>query len=578
MHCPHLQAVKQYSKTQDLFFGLNHNLRLGSGECYDMKNLTSDLTPVLCPRAPRGIVSEGKAIGGLLDREGLCTVEGEDLLLNGYAWHLKLSTNPKDCPKQLVSMGAYVIILPDKKYVNTADPQDFGNIEAETTTAGPVTLTQCSLDGSEIKPSYIASETPKDPLDRVYWLDTGEKKLKQYAEATGLWVTLETPFVKLTCPGIGRQFAAYDGVEISGLPPNALYDLNGGAALYGCGEDFILWPGLIEKPMTLETPVTVARKMPKMDFLTESGNRLWGCRYGLSDRGEAVNELYSCKLGDFKNWSCYLGISTDSYRVSLGSDGPFTGAITQGGHPLFFKENCLHKVFGQFPSNFQVQTTACRGVEKGSDKSLALVGDVLYFKSPDGICAYDGSLPREVSQALGKVSYGKAVGAALGNKYYVSMEKEGGTWELLVYDTARNLWHKEDDLHAVLLCRSREDLYCFDSQGRLLTLLGSEGTREERVPWMVQSGMIGIYEPGNRYLHKLLLRLQLEPGSELTVLINYDSGAQWENVGTVRGMGLQSFTLPVLPRRCDHFSVRLQGKGRAKLFAVTRVFSPGGSL
>ena len=56
-----------------------------------------------------------------------------------------------------------------------------------------------------------------------------------------------------------------------------------------------------------------------------------------------VNELYACKLGDFKNWNCFLGISTDSYVASVGTDGPWTGAVTYLGNPIFFKETCLHK-------------------------------------------------------------------------------------------------------------------------------------------------------------------------------------------------------------------------------------------
>ena len=66
------------------------------------------------------------------------------------------------------------------------------------------------------------------------------------------------------------------------------------------------------------------RSVPEMDFVIESGNRLWGCKYGVVD-GKAVNEIYASKLGDFKNWNCYAGRSTDSYVATRGSDGPFTG-------------------------------------------------------------------------------------------------------------------------------------------------------------------------------------------------------------------------------------------------------------
>ena len=37
--------------------------------------------------------------------------------------------------------------------------------------------------------------------------------------------------------------------------------------------------------------------MPNMDFVIESENRLWGCRYGIANNGEVVNEIFA-KMGD----------------------------------------------------------------------------------------------------------------------------------------------------------------------------------------------------------------------------------------------------------------------------------------
>ena len=44
----------------------------------------------------------------------------------------------------------------------------------------------------------------------------------------------------------------------------------------------------------------------------------------IRDSGEAVNEIYASKLGDFRNWRCFEGLSTDSYAAARGSDGAFT--------------------------------------------------------------------------------------------------------------------------------------------------------------------------------------------------------------------------------------------------------------
>ena len=564
-----LQPRKTAAQTQDLFLGLNHTLRLRPGEFYEMENLSSDSFPVMSPRKPRGLIRRNCRIQAMTAADGLSWVEDGTLYLNGKSLDLRLLPEGE---KQLVKMGAYLLVFPDKKYVNTANPLDCGSMEAEFSSDAPVQAVPCTLDGREITVSHQGAEPPQNPEDQAYWLDTAGGSLKQYASATELWIVVTTPYVKFQCPGMGRGFSPYDGVEISGDP--ALKDLAGAAILYGCGQDYVIFPGLLGEKTTFLQGVKISRKLPVMDFVVESGNRLWGCRYGPNDRGQIVNEIYCSKLGDFKNFQCFLGISTDSYIASLGSDGPFTGAAAYGGYPIFFKEKCIHKVFGQRPANFQVQTQAGRGVKPGCSRSLAIVREVLYFKSTQGICAYDGSVPREISDKLGPEPEGLAVAAGLNEKYYVSMEKDG-KYQLFVYDTLKNLWHREDGLQAKFLCACREDVYCADEKGNLLTLLGTNGSKEKNVAWMGQTGIIGISLPGNKYLQKISLRMLLTPGSSVTVEAEYDSDGIWQSLGTVQGMSLRSFCLPVLPRRCDHMRLRLRGQGRVLLFAATKLLLPG---
>ena len=162
-----------------------------------------------------------------------------------------------------------------------------------------------------------------------------------------------------------------------------------------------------------------------MDFVTESENRLWAC-------SSEKHEIYASKLGDPKNWYCYEGISTDSYAVTVGSDGDFTGACTYLGNILFFKEDTVHKIYGSQPSNFQVMSSSIRGVAKGSEKSLAIVNETLYYQSRNGIVAYAGSAPTKISEALGEEAYHSVHAGAIGNKYYASMCRGENEWHLFV--------------------------------------------------------------------------------------------------------------------------------------------------
>ena len=584
MFLPTLPSKARDAQTMDVFAGYNHNVRINENEFYDMRNLCSDQAPVLSPRKPRGLYIQGAEVHGMIAKDSLCYIDGSHFVINEYRIDLGLSTDPEDCPKQLISMGAYIIILPDRVYFNTADHTDFGNIDAEMTTHASVSFVPCKLDGTEYTPDYIGEEQPTDPANMALWVDTSVQphSLKQYSKTMDMWTGVQTTYIKIRSSLIGRTFSQYDGVTLSGLKDlgnTQLQALDGSAILYGREDDAIIVIGMLDEEITIEEPVTVSRKMPLMDFVVENDNRLWGCRYGLNHKGEVVNELYACKLGDFKNWNCFMGVSTDSYYVSLGSDGQFTGAITHAGYPLFFKENCLHKVYGQIPANFSVQTTTCRGVQKGCSRSLAIVNEILYYKAQHAICAYDGSLPVEVSAVLGEQRFEAAVGVAHGNKYYVSMrsctEEE---WSLFVYDTAKGMWHKEDDLQAKMFCSCRNELYCATEDGMILTLMGSGESYEDSVPWMFETGILGGSLPGKKYLVKLNIRLVLDLGSSMTIYAQYDSVGEWMNLGTVTGTDLRSFTIPVRPRRCDHLRLRFEAEGNGMVFSLTKTYTHGSDV
>ena len=578
MKFPKLRELDSSRQMVDTFRGYNHNLRISDGEFFDMKNMTSDYYPVLSPRKKRGVYASPNRPNGMIAKDALCYVDGTKFVINEYPIEMGLN----DEPKQLISMGAYVIIMPDKKWINTLDTTEFGNIEASYTSSSDVTFTLCTVDGADYENMTVSAEEPKDPENMALWIDTSSTPhaLKQYSSTSSMWVQIATTYVKISTPGIGKAFNQYDGVTISGIKSKALQDLNASMVIWAKGDDYIVVVGILDvvtNQAVEDGAIKVERSMPSMDFITESENRLWGCKYGVASNGEVVNEIYASKLGDFKNWNCFMGVATDSYAASCGTDGQFTGAITHMGYPLFFKENCVHKVYGNYPANFQIQTTACRGVQKGCDKSLAIVNEVLYYKARSGICAYDGSLPTEASYALGNEAYSDAVGGAHGNKYYVSMKDVTGTWNLFVYDTAKSMWHKEDSLQAKAFCSCRNELYAI-SGGKIITMLGSGDKHEGDLEWMVQTGEIGISSPDMKYISRLTVRMAMDIGSEVRFYAQYDFCDTWELLFVLRSDNLRSFSLPIRPKRCDHMKIRIEGEGMAKIYSITKTIEQGSEL
>ena len=578
MRYPTLRELHTSREMVDVFKGYNHNLRIGDGEFYDMTNLSADNFPILSPRHKRGIYATPSKPQGMIAKDSLCYINGGDFIMNEYRYNLRLTTDDK--PKTLISMGAYIIIMPDKKYINTADTNDYGDIEASFKSTSLVTYTLCKADGSEYEDVVTSDTPPEEPKNMDLWIDTSvvPNQLKQYNETTTLWVQIATTYIKIHSTGIGKQFSVYDGVTISGVVDVDLSDLNASMVIWAKGDDYIVVTGILDEVTTQTTAITVERRMPDMDFVVESENRLWGCRYGLQGN-KIVNEIYASKLGDFKNWSCYMGISTDSYAATVGTDGQFTGAITHLGYPLFFKENYLHKIYGNYPANYQIQTTACRGVQKGCSKSLAIVNEVLYDKARSGICAYDGSLPVEMSSALGEINYHNAVAGVLGNKYYISMSDDDEKYHLFVYDTKKGMWHREDDTQAVDFCNCRGDLYYIDHADNQIKAVRGTGVPEgDPIHWVAITGIIGTDSPDKKYISRMDVRMSLQVGTRVIFSAEYDSSGVWEHLFTMAGTNLRSFAVPIRPRRCDHLRLRIEGQGEAKIYSICKTIEQGSDV
>lgn len=573
MRYPILSEMATTRDMTDIFLGYNHNLRINEGEFYEMKNMSSDDYPVLSPRSKRGTYKTTLHPRGLISKGELCYVDGGSFYIGDTVVPNFALT---DDEKTMISMGAYVVILPDKKYINTTNTEDKGNLEATFTTSGEVKFTLSKADGNEYGTTVSQDAAPDSPTNAMLWIDTSSvpHTLKQYS--SGEWVAIATSYIKIESLGIGTNFSVGDGVTISG----ASIGINSSHIVRAKGDNYLVIVGLIEANVTQTEALTVSRKMPLMDFIIESENRLWGCRYGEDINGNMVNEIYASKLGDFKNWNSFQGLASDSYAVTVGTDGAFTGAVTHLGYPLFFKEGCIHKIYGNYPSNYQVQTTTCRGVQGGCEKSIATVNEVLYYKARGAVCMYDGSLPSEISYAMGDIKYENAVGGALGNKYYLSMKPTTESeYEVFVFDSARSLWHKEDNTQVVQYCNHGGDLFYIDYADNYIKSINGQGVLEGRdVNWEVTTGILGTDSPDKKYISRIDVRMKLDVGARVSFYVEYNSEIGWEHLYTMTGTSLKSFAVPIRPKRCDHMRLRIVGTGEGKIYSICKTIEQGSDV
>ena len=502
----------------------------------------------------------------------------------------------QDLPFSLVAMGSYVIAFPKGVYFDTTidprehEPVPYGEIYKTFNSDGqfltPIyTITNSQADGLDATP---ADTEPDDPSDGDYWIDTSvvPNVLKRWSATYSEWTQITTTFVCIKCSGIADNFKEMDAVGMYGSAKleDGIYPI------YHLGEDYIVVPGIIDEvtqdPSDPDSErLQLARDFPQMDFVVESGNRLWGCRYGYN-ASEPINEIYACALGDFTVWNRFIGLSTDSYAASRGCDGPWTGAVSYLDTVVFFKENHIEVVHPSNTGAHQIETYHVNGtgVAEGSDKSVAVVDNVVYYHGNEGFYAYTGGLPKKISYQLGETLYENAVGGDLSGFYYVcATDKQTGDRHLFVYDANRNVWYREDEIDIHCFCRLGSELYfCEGECGRDTTKLycvrGTEGTKEP-VTWLVVThdfaympSRKGKGSPSHNYdnnVQKVSVRANITAGRIMKIYISYDSSYEWQPVGTIEGDGTHRYyEYPIVPARCDHFRLKFECNGDGCIWSI----------
>ena len=522
MMLPRIPALSAARFRTVVFGGYDRRCGAAEGSLRNGRNLSAADWPALGARRPRRRLETLSAPGGLLSCEGLYWVDGDGLYRDG---ELMGQLTEAGC-KTLCAMGRRVLIFPDKLLY---DP------DAETMTPLENNVTvQCKF------------------TDGTFAGEAAEANTLLASDSSYDW---------------SEQFRVGDAVELSGAadPENnrslIVREIEGPALRF------------YENSFTVNsTPadITVARTVPDLDGVFVNDNRVWGCK------GDTI---YASKLGDPFNWNVYDGLSGDSWTAQTGSAGAFTGCCAFLGYPCFFKAERVFKVYGSRPSNFELVGSASLGVAPGAQGSLAVADETLYYLSRAGIMAYGGGIPRCVSAPLGEGRFDKAVGGSDGLRYYVSL-RDGADWSLFCYDPAQGLWQREDETEAIAFAFHEGALRMLTAEGELWALgeTGSGGETEGPVESLAEFNDFTEDSPDRKHPAKLLLRLELEAGASLTVAVQYDSDGLWRPVAELTAQGKRSWYLPLLPRRCDHYRLRLTGRGKWRLLSLVRETHRGSAV
>ena len=482
-----------------------------------MMNASDRYYPAIAARKPRGTTQTTLTNpNGLLYKNKLFYVDGTRCYYDGSEIS-GLTVSNDD--KRLVGMGAYICIFPDKVMYNTS-----------------------SGEVKQMESSFPTSGT---------------------TSATFAPLTTGSVFTKITATGIHNAFSQYDGVTIAGCT-NA--EFNATKVITEIGTNYIVVTGKLDTSFTQASGLTFKRTVPDFDYVCEWNNRLWAC-------SSENHEIYACKLGDPTNWNCYEGISTDSYVLTIGSDGDFTGCIAHLGHVLFFKESAIHMMYGDKPSNFSLTSKTLPGVKEGCADSLEIVGETLYYVGINGVYAFDGAFPQKVSDNItGSIS--DAVSTQEDGRLYVSCLLDSQQ-TVLVYDPRLRIWDKENDDLFMFAAYGDGRGYFINADGTLCTLTGND---TDIIDWIIESGDIKEGSMLEKYVAKLMFNFWLAAGTVATIYIKCDDFPMWIRKGSITAVKDTNYTIPIIPQRCNKYRYMIEFHGDGKLLSAGRYVEGGTEL
>lgn len=603
-----INSSKITRNVQTEFGSYTHTDSAMNGDVYDMKNLSSDKFPLLTTRKKRKVAKKGLygTILAISETNPDCFIyryyskielddvepgpqetslidsdytNGDIVLQDGDNSYLvcKAGSDNSDAPRQIYRLGDFMLIMPDKKLYHRRY-------------SGIIDIPICidNIDSVEFKGKWYNEGERTIIVDEftLYYEASngvfGDLSMSLYPGKsvcfTGSANTdMNDWWFKINAVSGKTIYAGPQGTSdrpIFGITENTEVTEQDG---YICFTDYPIKDEDEKGFISLKWFKDAGEnEIPDLEYACECNNRLWGC---------SGKTIYASALGSLVIWEKYAGLSTDSFTVDSGEISDFTGCVNYRDSVIFFTEEKMFRVYGDKPSNFQILCVANVGLEKGSDKSLAIVGETLFFKSGDGIYAYKGGTPMCVSAVFGNERYTDAVGGSDGTKYYVSMKDISGAYNLFVYDTRYGVWHKEDDLSlqcvakidGILYMSSEDILYCIDNGSSETNGLSDENGV---LPWFCEFADIYEYSssrsvPSKKGIVRFYIRAELEYGADMKAEIQYDSEDTWQEVGRVSVTKKRTCILPIIPRRADHIRLRLSGTGKCTIFSITREYYVG---
>lgn len=545
---PYIKNIPyQSSLVLDRFRGINVSSDYEMGELCSSLNTDSSHYPAIGSRKKRTELCEYEGtINGIGSYDGVCysyyNREGTQIyfVYSGISYEFTSYTESEDfsAKRYFAHAGGEILIMPDKIVFDTAT-RTFRKVAMSQTADYKSANRKYKLETPGLTGGYDATSTTIIGWVRHNKIET---RMIEFNSLTGVsWDFYTIDFSDKIRPG-DMLFIKLEGV-LDGFQENQEYLncrsrwLNGmwvkvkdvvwtTHKLYS-GEKLTEITELLFEDNSLDvaganyidfTNISIERYIPDLDKIISYNNRIWAIR---------GDKIYTSRLGDAGEWNDY---TVDSYGTlpsscfssSAGTPGDFTDIYQHGNYIYAFKENYIHKIYGDTPDEYSFSNLEALGCVKNTN-TISVCGNYLMYVSDEGVCMLRDGYPKVVSKKIGKLS--PVCAASYNGKYYLICNKDDGR-VIYIYDPEHDIWSMENCADDADNIYSDTKSLVYTEGGAIIYLSDDEGDDfEEEVEWNFRLRFDRNAFTKNTSV-RAVARIDLGEDGEFEVKAVYDDGTE----------------------------------------------------
>lgn len=268
------------------------------------------------------------------------------------------------------------------------------------------------------------------------------------------------------------------------------------------------------------------------------------------------------------------GVTGEAGFLSCTDPGKWTAMCVYRDSLYVFKRNFMYRIYSGDGLTFFMDKVADVGALSAT--SVAVVDDVMYFLSGDGIYRFTGAYPQLLPDSLKRKYVGGAIGGDDG-KVFFSVQDPSGAWELCVWHADKEIFSRHDDFEA------KQFLYAY---GKVFALSGNgvvhqmeEGREVVEFSLSTKKYFFGF---SKKAANAARIYFDLSGDDSYTtpyiqLSVSYDGGVSFEPCGGKITDGKVRY-VPVRFRKCDEVILKIEGKGVFDLKGISFSVYQGGDI